>query len=127
MRRSYGGQEKQRNARGRWARLRVGGEAQYEAPPDYWLRPATRDRMAATKGMSASRADGFIGAASGTDLVEFILAWGVSSRWHLWSCSSVHLLHQRRGELDVDRQMALSNPSVWQFTHAEHGEKGRGE
>jgi hypothetical protein len=30
--------------------------------------------MAATNGMSVSRADGFIGAVSGTDLVEFILA-----------------------------------------------------
>jgi hypothetical protein len=36
----------------------------YEALPDYWPRPAARDRMAATKGMSANKTDGFIAARS---------------------------------------------------------------
>jgi hypothetical protein len=55
--------------------------------------------MAATKGMSASTTDGF---------TVFIGPSPPSA------C----------GGRDVDRQMVLNNPSVWQFTHAEHGEKG---
>jgi hypothetical protein len=67
---------------------------------DYWPRLAARDRMAATKGMSASTTDGF---------TVFIGPSPPSA------C----------GGRDVDHQMVLNNPSVWQFTHAEYGEKGR--
>jgi hypothetical protein len=50
--------------------------------------------MAATKGISASRTDGFM------------VLIGPSPR-------------SAGGGRDVDRQMVRNNPSIWQFTHAE--------